>query len=202
MFSHPPRLLTLLYPSLEWDIQTDQNEIFLTFDDGPTAGVTEQVLDLLSEYKAKATFFCLGKNIKSYPKIVDRIIKEGHSIGNHTFDHLNGWKTTSSDYLDNIKLFNQYFVTNLFRPPYGKIKRSQIHSIKDQYRIIMWTILSMDYNKNLSPEKCLVHCLKDLKKGSIVVFHDSLKAEQRMIFALRGLLNYCRDAGIKCSRIT
>jgi len=201
MFSHPPALLKQLYPSLVWEIETSKKEVFITFDDGPTVGVTDKVLDLLKQFNANATFFCLGKNIKRHPFLKDRILVEGHKIGNHTYNHLNGWKSSTVEYSKDTQLFEEEYHSALFRPPYGKIKRSQIAAIKKKYRIIMWSILSMDYNKSISPEECKAICLKKLQLGSIVVFHDSKKAEKNMLFALKGLLKYCQNQGIKCSVI-
>ncbi|MCC6385577.1 MAG: polysaccharide deacetylase family protein [Bacteroidia bacterium] len=171
------RFFPCLYPSLTWSIPTSVNEVFLTFDDGPVPEATPFVLDELAKFQAKATFFCIGKNIDSYPDIFERIKAEGHRIGNHTYHHLNGWHTDNKSYFENVKqaqaLIGQ---TDLFRPPYGKIKRSQINFLKQQFRIIMWDILSYDFDKTMRPGECLHKVVDHSSPGSIIVFHDSAKA--------------------------
>ncbi len=188
MITHPSTILKKIYPSLVWNIPTKKKELFLTFDDGPTPIVTESLLDLLAKYNAKATFFCIGENVSKYPSIFNRILAEDHSIGNHTFNHLNGWKTKTLDYLHNAFQFGEYYKTELFRPPYGKIKASQIKGLKGGYKIIMWSVLSMDFHPRYSKEKCLETCTKEIKSGDIIVFHDSLKAKNKMLFCVERIL--------------
>lgn len=188
LLAYPPKFIKRVYPSLIWDIKTDNKELFLTFDDGPTPGVTEIVLDLLLEYKAKATFFCLGKNVEKNPNLFKRIIAEGHSIGNHSYSHKNGWNSQTSGFLQDVKKFDKLYSTELFRPPYGRIKNAQIKILKKRFRIIMWSILTQDYNENISPIKCSEISTSNWKKGSILVFHDSLKAQTNMLFALKDVL--------------
>ncbi len=169
--------------------------MFLTFDDGPIPEVTPFVLDLLKEYKAKATFFCVGENILKNKAIYERIIHEGHSIGNHTFSHVNGWKSENKKYLEDVDQCQMLVESKLFRPPYGKLKPSQIQSLKKQYSIIMWDVLSKDYDFRISPEKCSQRVLKQVKPGSIIVFHDSKKAESKLRYALPQTLKHFSTLG-------
>lgn len=179
-----------LFPHRVWSISTEKKEMFLTFDDGPIPEVTPWVLDTLKTHKAKATFFCIGDNIKKHPELFQQIIDEGHSIGNHTFNHLNGWKTSSKTYLENVEACKQEIelysaATHLFRPPYGKCTSTQAKALKrDAQQIIMWDILSKDYKSSLSKEACFHRIERSVRSGSIIVFHDSLKAEKNMKYAL------------------
>lgn len=154
-------------------------------------------MDLLKSYNAKATFFCIGRNIDYHTEIFERIKKEGHSIGNHSYNHLNGWKIDNKKYFENIDLCQSLTQTNLFRPPYGRIKRSQINFLKQKYKIIMWDVLSWDFNQGLSAQQCTKYVLKNIKPGSIVVFHDSLKAQERMFPALESTLKKFSEEGWK-----
>src|ERR1700761_4210793 len=168
-----PWLLKMLYPELVWNIDQNNRCIYLTFDDGPIPIVTPFVLNILKEYNAKATFFCIGDNVNKHPDIFEQVKTDGHAIGNHTYNHLKGWKTENKIYLDNFLLANKLINTTLFRPPYGRIKRSQIKLLKEAkpgLQIIMWDVLSADYNINLKPEKCLQNVLKYTPNGSIVLF--------------------------------
>jgi peptidoglycan-N-acetylglucosamine deacetylase len=186
-----PRMLKSLYSSCIWHFEGTIDNIFLTFDDGPHPEATPFILDTLKKYNAKATFFCIGKNVALYPEIYQRIIDEGHAVGNHTNNHLNGWKTDTADYITNIAEAQHSIASNLFRPPYGRITASQIKAIKMKFpemKIIMWDILSGDFDTEISPEDCLRNCLKDIEAGSIVVLHDSEKAMPRMMYALPKLL--------------
>lgn len=187
-----------------WRFSLDKKEIYLTFDDGPTPKITQFVLDELKKYKAKATFFCIGKNIVSHPKIFNNILADEHSIGNHTQNHLNGWKHSIKAYLENVlecdniissaveKYKNSKLKTQnskLFRPPYGKIKNSQAKDLLQKgYKIIMWDVLSADFDTSISKEKCLENVLKNTKNGSIIVFHDSVKAAEKVQFVLPKVL--------------
>ena len=193
-----------------WRFQSNEKEIFLTFDDGPTPEITQFVLSELKKYNAKATFFCIGKNIQNYPEIFNEIISDGHSIGNHTQNHLNGWKTTTENYIANflechktITQFNKIkFKKQLFRPPYGKIKKSQAKKIlKKGYKIIMWDVLSADFDNTISKERCLQNVLNNAKKGSIIVFHDSLKASKKVKYALPTVLKTFSDKGFVFKKI-
>lgn len=181
-----PALFRWIYPSLEWKGSAANKTIYLTFDDGPHPIATPFVLDLLKQHNIKATFFCIGKNVQRYPQIYQRILAEGHQTGNHTQDHRNGWQTSREDYLENIFTATQYIDASLFRPPYGRITKAQIKSVQQQfaYRIIMWDVLSGDFDTQLQPEQCWRQVKKAVRPGSIIVFHDSEKAWQRMQYAL------------------
>ena len=178
-----PWFIKQLYPSLLWNKAPDGSRIFVTFDDGPIPIVTPYVLNILKKHDAKATFFCIGDNVRKHPEIFEQVKNEGHSIGNHTFNHLRGWDTADKVYLDNFLEADNVIHSNLFRPPYGRIKRSQIKLLRQErpdLQIVMWDILSRDYDKNLDPETCLRQVLKYTRPGSIVLFHDSLKAFDRL----------------------
>jgi peptidoglycan/xylan/chitin deacetylase (PgdA/CDA1 family) len=208
MVHRTPFFLPLLYPSLIWRMPAVDNRLYLTFDDGPVSGPTEFVLETLSQFKVKATFFCIGENIVKYPGVFDKLGDHGHATGNHTYNHLNGWKTTTQEYLKNInRCENELTVSNdqfgssrLFRPPYGRMKRRQIQSMAE-YKIIMWDVLSMDYNKNLLPEKCLRNTIHATRSGSIIVFHDSYKAERNLTFTLPRLIEHFSSLGYTFERL-
>lgn len=201
VLSYPPKFIQRVYPSLTWRIPTDRKSIYLTFDDGPTPEITTQALDLLKKYNAKGTFFCLGKNIVENPDIFQRILREGHNIGNHTNRHKNGWKNTTPDFLSDVEDFNAVYESNLFRPPYGRMKSSQIKVLKKKYKIIMWSILTMDYDPKVSNKSCAAIATSNWKKGSILVFHDSLKAANNMIYALEQVLLKAQNEGWNCAVI-
>lgn len=195
-----PWLLKKAFPSLIWDFsKTAEKEIYLTFDDGPIPGVTPFVLETLAKHNAKATFFCIGENVEKHPDIFKQIIDAGHPIGNHTFNHLNGKHTELNDYLENVKkcdeiLESHGIKTRLFRPPYGRLKRSQRLALKHK-SIVMWDVLTKDYNSSIKPEKCLQKSINAARNGSIVLFHDSLKAEKNMKYALSRFMEYCAEEG-------
>ncbi len=213
-FNNLEYLLSMIYPKLTWVKKTSEKVIYLTFDDGPIPEVTEYVLKELAHYKAKATFFCVGDNIYKNPKVFKKIIEQGHKTGNHSYNHLNGWKKENSIYLDNVKKSDTLMMENLmkgnqhlyfssstkkklYRPPYGKIKKAQIKALDDQYEIVMWDVLTGDFDKNLSPEKCLRKAIKYTGKGSIVIFHDSLKAFPNLQYALPRFLKHFTEVGYR-----
>ncbi|WP_197482073.1 polysaccharide deacetylase family protein [Polaribacter atrinae] len=210
-FPRTPRFMMRFFSKYTWRFNSDKKEIFLTFDDGPTPDITQFVLTELKKYNAKATFFCIGKNIQNHPKIFQNIITDGHSIGNHTQNHLKGWKTDQTTYVNNAlacedviyKEFKKAANSNLntqnlklFRPPYGKVKKSQAKKLIEKgYKIIMWSVLSADFDTTISNEKCLENVLKNTESGSIIVFHDSVKAAERMKYALPKVLKHFSDKG-------
>lgn len=199
-----PRLLKWYYPSLTWNKDRDRKVIYLTFDDGPIPDVTDFALKTLKHFDAKATFFCIGDNIAKHPSIFNQIQQDGHSIGNHTYNHLKGWKTANEHYVNNFLQCQAQTNTQLFRPPYGRIKKSQIKAIKSYYpelEIIMWDVLSGDFDTDLSPEKCCDNVIKNTNNGSIIVFHDSLKAFERMRYALPRVLEYFSRVGYSFEKL-
>lgn len=205
------RLIKWLFPKYTWDIPNNANKIYLTFDDGPTPEITEWVLKLLKEQDIKATFFCIGNNIEKYPDIFQKVLQEGHAIGNHTYNHLKGWKTAKEDYIENTKscerIIKEYTKdsdrrSKLFRPPYGKIKFSQAKILRQLgYKIVMWDVISVDYDKNISPKKCLKNVIKNTTSGSVIVFHDSIKAFDNLKFALPEAIRYLKNKGFVFDRI-
>jgi Predicted xylanase/chitin deacetylase len=194
-------LLRIFYPQFVWKIPTKEKNIYLTFDDGPHETATPFVLNELAKYNAKATFFCIGKNVEEQPAIFRQIIGQGHAVGNHTFNHLNGWKTNDEVYVENILKANGLLQTNLLRPPYGRMGKKQWAMLKKQWpgkqrpRVIMWSVLSGDFDINLAPEKCLNNVTRFAKNGSIIVFHDSTKAFDRMRYALPRVLEHFTNKG-------
>jgi len=193
-----PWWLRALYPSLTWRIKEPGKTIYLTFDDGPHKTATPFVLDQLKQYNAKASFFCIGKNVATHPSIYQRIIDEGHSVGNHTYHHINGWKVKDEVYFKDIADASALIRSNLFRPPYGRIKRSQISKLKiknSKLKIVMWDVLSGDFDANLAPEACFGYVLYHTKSGSIIVFHDSEKAWEKMQYALPKVLAHFTQKG-------
>lgn len=197
----PPTLFRKILKNAVWKINTDEKEIFLTFDDGPTSKITNWILDILKDFNAKATFFCIGKNVESNKKVFQKILDNEHSVGNHTFNHLNGWKTTTDEYIENIKKTDNIFNSNLFRPPYGRIKIEQFNIIKNYKKIVLWDVLSKDYSKKMSKEQTFENIEKNTNKGSIIVFHDSLKAENNMKYSLNKTLIHFSNFGYKFSKI-
>jgi len=198
MFLHySPFWLKALFPRYKWRVNTTEKKIFLTFDDGPIPDITEFVLDTLKKYNAKATFFCIGDNVRKHPDIFEQILKQGHSIGNHTFNHMNGWKSDDSVYMANIELCEKQLNldTNLFRPPYGRMKKSQSRKLPRNKEIIMWDVLSGDFSAGIKPEVCLQKSIKYARPGSIVLFHDSLKAANNMQYALPRFLDHFTKIG-------
>ena len=196
------KLIKLIFNKLIWDIPNSEKKIYLTFDDGPIPGVTEWVLDLLKEENIKATFFCIGDNVKKHPDVFKRILSEGHQTGNHTFNHLNGWKTNTNEYIENFKLYEAELLklniknSFLFRPPYGKIKTQQSRIIRKlSYKIIMWDVLSYDFDNSITPERCLENVISNTQQGSIIVFHDSIKSEKNLKFALPKAIKVLKEKG-------
>ena len=178
-----------------------RKRIFLTFDDGPVPEITPDVLQLLSDYQIKATFFCVGENIQKYPYIFEQILKKGHSVGCHTYNHLNGWKTPKDEYIQNIAKCNNFIQTKLFRPPYGKATPAQIELLKSNYFTILWSVLSGDFDTGITGEQCLQNAVNNTVDGSIVVFHDSIKAKERLMYALPKFIEHFLAQGFKFETI-
>lgn len=192
-----PNALKPFAADLLWSIDQTQNVVYITFDDGPTPEITPKILDILDTYNAKATFFCIGGNVKSNPDVYAEILRRGHRTGNHTWNHMNGWEYSDFSYFRNILECSELVHSSLFRPPYGRIKRSQVHALKHEYTIVMWDVLSGDWSASVNPEKCLSNVIHNTRSGSIVVFHDSVKAEKNMLYALPRALKYLSEKGFE-----
>ena len=196
----PGRLLKWMFPNVIWNIE-DSEGIYLTFDDGPTPGVTEWILQTLDRYDAKATFFVLGKNVELYPDLYQMIIDRGHKIGNHTYSHQKGWELPLDRYIEDVDLAGDMLHTELFRPPYARVTRKQLKVIAQRYRIVMWNVLSRDYNVHLTPKLCLKETIKGLRGGDIISMHDSAKSFKNTSYILPALLRKARAKGLKCKII-
>lgn len=199
-----PRVLKAIYNRCIWHINEHANSVYITFDDGPHIAVTTFVLEELKKYDAKATFFCIGKNVEEHPEVYQRILDEGHAVGNHTHNHLNGWKTNNFIYFKNIKLAAQRIESNMFRPPYGRISLNQAMGIERMFpkmKIIMWDVLSGDFDMMLEPAACLDNVIRSTQPGSIIVFHDSAKAWDRLQYTLPAFLKYCHQKGWQMKKL-
>ena len=191
-----PTIIQKFFSNYRWRFSSVPKEVYLTFDDGPTLGVTNFVLEELKKHQAKATFFCIGKNVKKHQNIYHKIQEEGHSVGNHTFNHLNGLLTKNTRYIENIQQASAYIVSKLFRPPYGRLKSSQARLLQQEgYEIVMWDVLSGDFDKSIPPEKCLENVLKNTTNGSIIVMHDSEKSKDKIYYALPRILDHFSQKG-------
>ena len=196
-----PRLLVKLMPRLTWEINGQEKKVYLTFDDGPTPDVTPWVLEKLKKYNAKGTFFALGRNVDHNPEIYRQICDEGHSVGNHTYSHLKGWGCTNQTYFEDIELARSLIKSNLFRPPYGRIKPSQVKELQKTFRIIMWSVLSVDYNRRISGDRCVRNVMENVRSGSIIVFHDSAKSRKNLYHALPVVLDRLAEQGYRMEGI-
>ena len=193
-----------VYPDYVWTKEATEKKLYLTFDDGPHPQATPLVLDALQKYNARATFFCIGKNVVDYPDIYKRILWEGHTTGNHTHSHLDGWKTRDQFYFEDISLATKYIDSRLFRPPYGHITRFQAEqaAAKMNFRIVMWSVLSGDFDDALTAEQCWSNVKRSAENGSIIVFHDSEKAMKKMLFALNEVLLHYSQQGFTFEKLT
>lgn len=204
-----PKIIKLLFFNQVWNIPNTENSIYLTFDDGPTPEITERVLEILDNHHIKATFFCIGDNVRKHSEIVQKIISKQHSVGNHTYSHLKGWKTSTKSYISNteaceIKLNSLFKIRNskLFRPPYGKITPWQSYKLRKLgYKIIMWDVLSRDYDASISAEKCYENVIKNVSSGSIIVFHDSNKAKENVLNSLEKTIETLKNKGFNFEKI-
>ena len=203
-FVKTPGWLKKIYSGCTWQMDTAEKKIYLSFDDGPHPVITRFVLDTLDKYNARATFFCIGKNVAEHPEVYQQILAGGHAVGNHTFNHLNGWKTPAGLYIENIELAQQLIKANLYRPPYGKISFRQMKQLAEKQptlKIIMWTVLSADFDKKITPEKCLKNVLQNTGNGSIVVFHDSERAFEKLQFVLPKVMRHFADQGYQFEQL-
>ena len=201
---HPPELVRHFFKRYTWKlVPEDDNEkvIYITIDDGPIPEMTPGTLDMLARYDAKATFFCVGDNVRKYPDLFARIKAEGHSVGNHTFNHLNGLRTKVSAYIDNVKLADPLIDSNLFRPPHGRMKHRQTVALSEGRKIILWDVLSKDYDTRVSPERCWQNVADYVSNGSIILFHDNIKATPRQRYALEKTLQRYTEEGYQFKAI-
>lgn len=202
LIERPPLLYRLLFPEAIWRIKKNrQKVVFLTFDDGPIPGVTPWVLDTLDKYGVKATFFMVGDNVARHPELYEEVKRRGHSVGNHTMHHLQGMKVTSYRYMHDITEANDLIDSPLFRPPHGLLRWKQARAIKDRYNIVMYDLVTRDYSKKLTPEKVFGNVRRFARNGSIIVFHDSLKAEKNMKAVLPQAIEWLRSRGYSFERI-
>lgn len=190
-------IVRAFFPYMTWKIKCRSKVVYITFDDGPTYDVTPQVLDILDIYNAKATFFCLGKNVEENPELYEEILRRGHSTGVHGYEHLNGWTTSNRKYIDNVHKASHIITSGLFRPPYGKMSLKQIQALSSDFDIIMWSHISYDFDSKYSAEKCLKKVTYGLTRGSIVVFHDNTKAKHNVITTLPMFLEYLQKHDYK-----
>ena len=201
-FVKSPALLCKFYhPDEVWSIDTEEKIIYLTFDDGPVQDVTPWVLHTLKEFNAKATFFCIGENVYRNPQVLEQILMNGHAIGNHTFNHLNGWRSPLEDYVENVMKCNELFHTTLFRPPYGRIRRNQMLKLRAHFNIVFWSMLTGDFDENTGPAKCLKNAISGARPGAIIVFHDSIRAWPNLKYALPKFLEALSVQGYTFSGI-
>lgn len=201
MFS--PRFLSflkLLLPPMTWEM-VDRDSVYLTFDDGPTPGVTPRILGTLDAFDVKATFFCLGKNVEQHPELYRAILDAGHKVGNHSYSHLKGWGISTEQYVEDVDLADQFVESDIFRPPYGRIRKKQADVLSDRYRLVMGGIVSRDYDLSVSPDKCLHNVTDHVGGGSIVVFHDSVKAFPNTSYALPLVIEHIKGMGLGFGKI-
>lgn len=200
-YKKAPFLIRWIYSKATWRVKTSDKILYLTFDDGPTEGVTNFVLEELAKYNAKATFFCLGHNSVNNPKLMDELVANGHAIGNHSYSHPNGFRTKIGEYIDDVKKADVVVLSKLFRPPYGKMKLRQYKYLKKFYRIIMWDVMPGDFDANIDGDKCFTNVVSNARKGSIIVFHDSEKAVDRLRITLPRVLKYYSDLGYRFEKL-
>ena len=196
-----PHLIQNLFPNFTWKIPTTKKVLYLTFDDGPIPEVTPWVLEQLKQYDAHATFFCVGENIVKHREIFDQVVNAGHAVGSHTYNHLNGWTSDNIPYFHNVRHCANLVQTDLFRPPYGKLKPKQAQFLARHYRIVMWDVLSGDFDPKVSREQCLANVTKKAEAGSIIVFHDSLKTEGKLSYVLPKVLEHFSNLGYQFAKL-
>lgn len=192
-----PKILYHFFPNMLWKKEITRKEIFLTFDDGPNPKITPKILNILSQFEAKASFFCVGDNVRKYADTFHLVKEEGHMVGNHTFHHLKGWSTPTQQYVEDVELCHQMVQSPYFRPPYGRIKPSQVRALQKNYQIVMWSVITYDYDHKLSRESSLKIANSKTGPGDIVVFHDSIKAEKNAMYVLPRFLEFFSKQGYK-----
>lgn len=202
LIEQTPDFIRKLIPGAVWRLPQKEKTVYLTFDDGPIPEVTPWVLDLLRKYNIKATFFCVGDNVRKHPEVFKMLVSAGHSVGNHTFNHLQGFKVKSDKYVENVELADAYIRSNLFRPPHGHLRIRQGTRLSKKFRFVMWDVITRDYNRKLSGEYVLNVVKRYVRNGSIIVFHDSIKAEKNMKYSLPRAIEFLLSEGYKFEKIT
>ena len=190
-----PTIFKVLFPQLVWNFAENEQKVFLTFDDGPSTSVTDSILTILEEEKVRATFFCIGKNVKKNPELANKILKKGHSIGNHSMTHVNGWRTKKKSYLKNINEASEYINSNLFRPPFGRFNFYSLYKILKKYKLVMWDVLSGDFDEKLEEKAVINNVIKNVSNGSIIVFHDNNKCKEKTLSALLKTIKKLKEKG-------
>lgn len=202
LIERPPLLYRMLFPETVWRIHSKPRTVYLTFDDGPIPEVTPWVLDTLDRYGIKATFFCVGENVKRNPNLFAEVLRRGHSVGNHTMNHMQGARVSTKEYLHNVFTANELIHTTLFRPPHGLLRWAQSKVLRNRFGIIMYDLVSHDYSRKLTGEQVLDNVKRNVRNGSIIVFHDSLKAEKNMKYALPRAIEWLREQGYNFDKIS
>jgi hypothetical protein len=202
LIERPPLLYRMLFPETVWRIHSKPHTVYLTFDDGPIPEVTPWVLDTLDRYGIKATFFCVGENVKRNPNLFAEVLRRGHSVGNHTMNHMQGARVSTKVYLHNVFTANELIHTTLFRPPHGLLRWAQSKVLRNRFGIIMYDLVSHDYSRKLTGEQVLDNVKRNVRNGSIIVFHDSLKAEKNMKYALPRAIEWLREQGYNFDKIS
>ncbi len=199
--SVPTVLRPLIGRNYLWRKNSSEKVVYLTFDDGPVPEVTPQVLSVLDDFNIKATFFCVGDNVNKYPELYREILLKGHSVGNHTFHHLNGFKVEHEQYLNDVEQASQLIDSRLFRPPYGKLTRREKKILEQKFQIVLWDVISYDYDRNLSPSQVLENVKHNSRNGSVILFHDSVKAKNNMLSVLPDAINFLLAKGFRFERL-
>ncbi len=201
MYIRPLKFLKRLFPTFIWSFPDEKEGVFLTFDDGPRPEMTPWVLDQLDKHNAKATFFCLGKNVEMFPELFEEIKRRGHAVGNHSYSHIKGWGLDTGHYLRDVDYAESFIGGNLFRPPYARIRPRQARVLSERYNIVMWNIISRDYSKRITKRQCVSGVIKHLHPGCVVVFHDSVKSARNLWYALPRVLDFIDEKGWCCKKI-
>ena len=196
-----PTIFKVLFPQLVWNFAENEQKVFLTFDDGPSTSVTDSILTILEEEKVRATFFCIGKNVKKNPELADKILKKGHSIGNHSMTHVNGWRTRNNSYLSNINEASEFINSNLFRPPFGRFNIYSLHQILKKYKLVMWDVLSGDFDEKTEEKAVINNVINNVANGSIIVFHDNNKSKEKTLSALIKTIKKLKEKGFSFEAI-
>lgn len=196
-----PTIFKRLFPKIVWNFSEKEQKVFLTFDDGPSTNVTDSILTILEQEKVRATFFCIGKNVKKNPELADKILKKGHSIGNHSMTHVNGWRTRKNSYLRNINEASEYINSNLFRPPFGRFNLYSLDQILKKYKLVMWDVLSGDFDEKIEEKAVINNVIKNVANGSIIVFHDNNKSKEKTLSALIKTIKKLKEKGFSFEAI-